>query len=1092
MEDDARTSESESPRNVGYEGKVVGEAVSHTPTHVIATEPPIGLDCDGLPLQTTESDTRLDPTKHTQSPRVATVEPVRAPLKIEPSHEHQQTYDVDRTKTLELTNAQLSQQLQDIQREVRLLKEAGNTQHAVPNWPRRVGSKSDPIHTVIRQSPTASSTSIQTKIDEKSPLLSRATPTSSLTSTSSPKEDGFVEIGRNFPPGNVAGWSHAPPSRRAESVGQLLVFVGFWIIWANTIEIYDTSSIEALWSEGRNAIDVLGLIGSVSVGAFLGGVVCDVYNWKRTFEVSAILVLTSTFILLLYTFIMLTRRDPPHGWVAIQVLRWCSGIGAGALLPLAIHLTLVSVDKIEDVRVRMMKLAKLLLACVLAQFVSGIVSMAAFGLESMIGETNGNGTIGLCHNLTQADLELATAAERKKIMFHSVAMGMSTIAIVIYAAVRVWRLDKDHGYSIANELIVGRSRESVVSFIWGHLHLLGAACIPWLFAGSLYNGRIPTAMIAMEAIVLGIAETNWYQFQLLYVLILVVPGQLLGYFFVTRFDLVKVQLIGFSVVVVTYTIIGTLQATLPDSVENERLLHWLQIINFVIVTAGPQSSAFMLAVDTLPKHRPALFYGIAVSCSQLGALIGWYLFNVFLYELSVREELCNPAMRHHDDVTFKNIAASVTLAVLGLCTTWFYKDFYSEESRRERRGREHMSRNILPHELIFAANGDFTIKHLGDGSFGMVQRASWLPSPHPQNYVAVKIYKGFDEGVEENMLSQLKHKNVIVFYGSGRIPVADGGPYAGQKYVVLEYMDKGTLRDYLKIEYTKFQKVLKLIDSSKSSLDVKKENDLIVKRQIQQHKCGIDVAQALTYLHSKGIYHRDLKCDNCLVDSKGVVKVSDFGTAKEFSIASKAVGSLRGTPAYHAPEQFKSKSHGFVDADWAKVDVYAFGFVLFEIATNRERLHPWEEGLARYIHKQVGPKPPGLNDDDQVTQTFRNVIANCFEFGAKSRKEASVLLKELKKGKPTLDLRTSSQNANFESPTKAKSRDTRSFSLSSKRSYSSGTTRYGSVSSSTSGSSIASSTVVSHMRSNSDIHSACNCTDKTTCHCRPGTNKIEG
>jgi serine/threonine protein kinase len=87
------------------------------------------------------------------------------------------------------------------------------------------------------------------------------------------------------------------------------------------------------------------------------------------------------------------------------------------------------------------------------------------------------------------------------------------------------------------------------------------------------------------------------------------------------------------------------------------------------------------------------------------------------------------------------------------------------------------------------------------------------------------------------------------------------------------------------------------------------------------------IADALTEAHGKGIVHRDLKPGNIMIAKSGV-KVLDFGLAKSGADESvTGTGLAVGTPAYMAPEQREGKP-----AD-ARVDIYSFGFVLYEMLT---------------------------------------------------------------------------------------------------------------------------------------------------------------
>jgi WD40 repeat protein/serine/threonine protein kinase/Flp pilus assembly protein TadD len=93
-------------------------------------------------------------------------------------------------------------------------------------------------------------------------------------------------------------------------------------------------------------------------------------------------------------------------------------------------------------------------------------------------------------------------------------------------------------------------------------------------------------------------------------------------------------------------------------------------------------------------------------------------------------------------------------------------------------------------------------------------------------------------------------------------------------------------------------------------------------------RIGQQAAQGLGYAHARGIVHRDIKPSNLLLDSAGVVWITDFGLAKAENDDLTQTGAILGTLRYMAPERFRGEGD-------ARADVYALGLTLYEMLTLR-------------------------------------------------------------------------------------------------------------------------------------------------------------
>lgn len=253
--------------------------------------------------------------------------------------------------------------------------------------------------------------------------------------------------------------------------------------------------------------------------------------------------------------------------------------------------------------------------------------------------------------------------------------------------------------------------------------------------------------------------------------------------------------------------------------------------------------------------------------------------------------------------------------------------------------------------------------HLGCGSCGTVRQGMIRTAGLP---VAIKTLKVDRKEQREQLVNEVR----------GLIQ-AEGCPclvqwYAGfvsrrngQVHIVLELMDFGSLAD-LK------QRLAGRAEGSTSRIPPS-----ILARMVSQ------MVQGLDHLHARRILHRDIKPANVLLDSRGDVKLSDFGITKvlDQTMASTSVG----TQVYMSPERCDVGSYSL------PADVWSLGMVVYELATGR---HPFNGAttFAALLHSLIDQPEPRLDETDGHSTPLCDFVACCLTRNVTERATAAQLL----------------------------------------------------------------------------------------------------
>ncbi len=255
------------------------------------------------------------------------------------------------------------------------------------------------------------------------------------------------------------------------------------------------------------------------------------------------------------------------------------------------------------------------------------------------------------------------------------------------------------------------------------------------------------------------------------------------------------------------------------------------------------------------------------------------------------------------------------------------------------------------------------LEKVGVGGMAVVYKAT---DKLLNRFVAVKLLRSEFQGNEEfirrfNIESQaaasLSHPNIVSIY--------DVGQSEDMHYIVMEFIEGKTLKEY--------------IAEKKGNIYWKEATDI-----------AMQICSALEHAHSKHIIHRDIKPQNIMINTEGVIKVTDFGIARAASGGTLTMEAM-GSAHYLSPEQARG---GYTDQ---RSDIYSFGVLLYELYTGNLPFDGDTTVAVAMQHMQSEPvKPCKIKED--LPKSIECIILKAMSKEQRLRYEsAGLMLSDIKK-----------------------------------------------------------------------------------------------